>query len=703
MAEEPTLGPLGLPHFLVKQLHPEKHGLNEADLATAIQEIEIETQIYGASFLKVHVIDPEWKIITSGLIKANEDGLLNELEVEFPERSGYHWQLCAVEGSTEISMANLILTFEDRIVARLREQWGHLTAKVGTTTRAQFVKQLVEQANLREKLHPRIKFVSPGINRVEPIEASATEKKERALKTPAAESKAEAERLKARGVHAGAELTVGGEAIGQTQREEANVLLKVAEELGAGQTATEALIYAAIGETRIGKVKSTSSAGAKGTLQSLHAPYDTLSQAKHFLLGEGDFHAGGAIKRSREISNPKQIAVEVEVPSIWPANSYETQAGGTKFLTEAQQIIHAGGGSSAGGSKHHIPESDVKQLSRGTATNPDEDSWDCITRLAQQVNWSAFTDGKDTLFYMDGPDFVAQRPVCYVNPSYRLPTGDVTSHIVKEDSEGRKVEEFGALIRPLSFTYDNTAFLYGATHKVKGRLQRKSKISKPQTPSEIRMQMLCGLTEFHAGQVFVFRHCGPISENGGRWIVADATRESMKYPYTKFILVPPTEPLPEPQAEATTNAAEVGGALGAFEAANTLSQMQLPYLWGGGHQPNGLKEVKAGGPGLDCSGAVCWVLWKAGMFKSSTAEDSTALESFGEAGEGKEMTVWASSTHTYIEFNIPGHETAQLNTNVASPPGPGPRLVTLSQGKSFNGTKGSGSSGPFTSRHFKGT
>src|SRR5438477_1638839 len=122
---EPTLGPTTLPHFLVKQLGPAKYGLDETNLATAIQEIELQTQLQGSSLLIVHVIDPEWEIINSGLIKAVEDGLLKELEVEFPEGTGYFWRLAAVKGSTEITAANLILTFEDRVVARLRQQWGH--------------------------------------------------------------------------------------------------------------------------------------------------------------------------------------------------------------------------------------------------------------------------------------------------------------------------------------------------------------------------------------------------------------------------------------------------------------------------------------------------------------------------------------------------------------------------------------------------
>ena len=82
---EATLGPTTLPHFLVKQLHPEKYGLSETDLAAAIQEIELQTQLQGSSLLIVHVIDPEWEIINSGLIKADEDGLLTNWRSNSPK------------------------------------------------------------------------------------------------------------------------------------------------------------------------------------------------------------------------------------------------------------------------------------------------------------------------------------------------------------------------------------------------------------------------------------------------------------------------------------------------------------------------------------------------------------------------------------------------------------------------------------------
>jgi hypothetical protein len=85
------------------------------------------------------------------------------------------------------------------------------------------------------------------------------------------------------------------------------------------------------------------------------------------------------------------------------------------------------------------------------------------------------------------------------------------------------------------------------THKIKTRVQRRSKASKPSTPSEIRLELVCAIDEYRAGEVFVIRGFGPCN---GRWIIADATRNCLKDTFTKFILEPTVEPLPEPVATA---------------------------------------------------------------------------------------------------------------------------------------------------------
>ncbi len=71
-------------------------------------------------------------------------------------------------------------------------------------------------------------------------------------------------------------------------------------------------------------------------------------------------------------------------------------------------------------------------------------------------------------------------------------------------------------------------------------------------------------------------------------------------------------------------------------AANHIST--TPYIWGGGHG-------SWNSPGYDCSGSVSYVLHAAHML--STPLTSGALESWGQPGSGRWVTVYANSVHTY--------------------------------------------------------
>lgn len=136
--------------------------VNEVELAERIGEIELETQILGASFLKVHIIDPELTLTNAGWLHVDSDGRFQTVTVEFPEGSGWKWGLCAAEISTEITSANLEVTFQSSSVVKLREYWGPKQAPPGTRTRAQFVRDLLAEA--------KIPTVIPGLNIVQPVE-----------------------------------------------------------------------------------------------------------------------------------------------------------------------------------------------------------------------------------------------------------------------------------------------------------------------------------------------------------------------------------------------------------------------------------------------------------------------------------------------------------------------------------------------------
>ncbi len=74
----------------------------------------------------------------------------------------------------------------------------------------------------------------------------------------------------------------------------------------------------------------------------------------------------------------------------------------------------------------------------------------------------------------------------------------------------------------------------------------------------------------------------------------------------------------------------------AIAAANSIAT--TPYVWGGGHG-------SWYSYGYDCSGAVSFALYGAGLL--DTPLTSGALESYGEPGPGRWITIYASATHTY--------------------------------------------------------
>ena len=74
----------------------------------------------------------------------------------------------------------------------------------------------------------------------------------------------------------------------------------------------------------------------------------------------------------------------------------------------------------------------------------------------------------------------------------------------------------------------------------------------------------------------------------------------------------------------------------AISAANSIAT--TPYIWGGGH---GSWYAS----GYDCSGAVSFALYGAGLL--DTPLTSGSLESYGEPGPGRWITIYASATHTY--------------------------------------------------------
>ena len=96
-------------------------------------------------------------------------------------------------------------------------------------------------------------------------------------------------------------------------------------------------------------------------------------------------------------------------------------------------------------------------------------------------------------------------------------------------------------------------------------------------------------------------------------------------------------------------------------AANRI--IDTPYQYGGGH-------ASFNSRGYDCSGSVSYALHGAGLL--SAPEDSTGLESFGAAGAGDWVTVYADAGHAFLVVDGRAFDTADFGgPNI--PSGSGPR------------------------------
>jgi cell wall-associated NlpC family hydrolase len=81
-----------------------------------------------------------------------------------------------------------------------------------------------------------------------------------------------------------------------------------------------------------------------------------------------------------------------------------------------------------------------------------------------------------------------------------------------------------------------------------------------------------------------------------------------------------------------------GAVLKIIEAGNAIAR--TPYKWGGGHG-------RFLDTGYDCSGSVSFALYAAGLIAGPS--DSGGLMSWGKAGKGKWITIYANPGHVFME------------------------------------------------------
>lgn len=349
------------------------------DLAEMITGVGEALTLQGAPQIQINLLDPDLALLESGFWGDDAaHGRLDEIELNYPTGSKYWWRLRQVSPKADFTVQTYWIP---RVVRELMDKKGPKKASRGSRTRAEFLKMLAESV-------PEARFYSRQLDIKQPIAN---------VKIPHSKSPSSAARSVGLSAKATKGLTVKGTAMTAEQRDVAGQLLQVADRANAGQVATEALIYAAIWES--GLDPAADNGQFWGVLSGSHGEWqqtDTVGMAEAFLHSGKGFH-DGAISLSHSTSNPVEIAVRVEVPSVWPNNAYAQQSGypgDPQALAEVKAIIQAGGGATEGQTET------VQQHNYevGSAEEPYEDYWTAMNRLATEVNWELVVDGPDIYY-----------------------------------------------------------------------------------------------------------------------------------------------------------------------------------------------------------------------------------------------------------------------------------------------------------------
>ena len=458
------------------------HNINIID---AVTDVNVTRTVQGASTVVVEVLDRDRVLLRSGRLSAR-----NDIEID-----GLFFRLVAVGKNGDV----LNLTFEDREVSLLRTYTKPIKQALSTSrmrlTRAQFVLRLL----LEVKEEERIRYFIPELNKVQPIDGYS--------QLPSANTRI-ADRTY--GIPQGNDLTVKGQPMDEEQRRNANAIL---------DTGVSYLAPLSSNLVRKMLVMSIMCVIQESTLRNL--PGGDLDS-----VGLFQQRASQGWPASRDIPTDATaffdaLKAQVTAHPDWQywalIQAVQRSAFPTDYAqwrTEAERVVNAYGyvdgtsaafnnqwetvGDAATNGDYEFyrglpPTSRIRKQKYGSNWGP-ESSWDCIQRLASEVNWRAFFVS-GVFYFISEDDLIKSQPVA----------------ILDEDSPG-------------IISIDNGSYDEG------------------KKTASIQIQCFASRWAAPPGSVIQLKSMGPWN---GRWLVNDISR-SLFNPIATINLKKRTPRLPEP-------------------------------------------------------------------------------------------------------------------------------------------------------------
>jgi cell wall-associated NlpC family hydrolase len=476
----------------------------------------------------------------------------------------------------------LSLTFEEQAVNALRRVRGALKMERSAISRAGFARRLVlDPLAAGYVVGGRLSYWTPEFA---PLSGKRTKRAGHALppgqpdvkRNNATSSKRVPDVAPTRAAFGSARLTVMGAQANNNQRENAAICLATAAGMGASQTVLLAVLETIMVESSmlnltggdrdsVGLYQQRPSQGWKGLRNREEATREFVSRAI-------------AVERVHPSWTPGQIAAEVQRPAAQYRGRYEQQRRvADQWLAAWQGQVTPDRQTGASGSGQGY------EFSRGA----DESSWDAIKRLADELQWRAFTEGLTVVFAPDSA--LLKQPV-----AMRL----------NEQKPG---------VESIDFDFDS---------------------GKRAARCTVTME-LDDTSAVEPGQVVVIEKLGVAN---GRWLVSDLTHDWLAAQSTvELVRAQPALPEPpdQPQGGTTTFTQGVtpSNASPGDRAVQWAQQfVGKAYKWGGGHGPAGVAAMVAYGnaqarsytTGFDCSGLARCAWAQQGVDVGGTTYDQIA-------------------------------------------------------------------------------